>query len=354
MMEDVLMQMCAKDRSWFFEMIIGLVILIVVNILFRYLLKQFRQRSISLSRDWKEKIDEIFSFPFHVLIWILGVTFVAEVLGKRFNFYLFEAYLNQFRSTGVVVCLSWMFLRWKKEAFRYWLGKDQPIRKVDGGFIQTGNHVLSLALIVVAFMIILQIWGLNIAPLITFGGIGAAAIGFAAKDVIGNFFGGMMLHFNRPFMIGDMIVIPEKHLEGSVEEIGLYLTTIRDKDKRPVYLPNSLFATALVVNSSRMTHRRIEEKVGIRYDDFSRLDPLTENIRKKISSHPDIDSHLPVVATFHSFGPCTLNLYIDVYTLQTRYDHSLKVRHQVLMMIYEEVTKLGAEMPIPSMTIHTV
>ena len=340
------------DNLWFFEIIIGILVLIAVYLIFRRVVKHLRQRSISLSHDWKEKIDQILSLPFKILIWILGVTLVIQILGRRFDFSFFENYIDAFRSTGFVFCLSWMFLRWKAEAQRRFVSRDKQLQKVDTGFIQIISNVISMVIITIALMIILQVWGLNIAPLIAFGGIGAAAIGFAAKDVIANFFGGLMLHLNRPFMIGDLILLPGEHLEGHVEEVGLYLTTVRDKDKRPVYLPNALFSHALVINSSRMTHSRIEEKIGIRYDDFSKIPVLTENLKKAIANHSDIDTHMPVLAVFHSFSQCTLNLYIDVYTLQTRYDKYLQVRHEILVVIYEEVKKAGAEMPIPMMTIY--
>ena len=83
-------------------------------------------------------------------------------------------------------------------------------------------------------------WG-HIAPLLAFGSIGAASLGFAGKDVIANFCSGLMLHITRPFVIGDEIMLPEKNLEGNIEEIGWFKTSIRDKEKRAVYLPNNFF-----------------------------------------------------------------------------------------------------------------
>ncbi len=160
-----------------------------------------------------------------------------------------------------------------------------------------------------------------------------------------------MLHINRPFMIGDFIHLPEQEVEGYVEEMGWNLTTLRDKDKRPVYLPNSMFSSAFVVNGARMTHRRILEKVGVRYDDFEKIPALVENLKKAISHHPDIDTHLPILVVLNGFGSSTLDLLIDVYTLKTRYDQFLFSKHQVLLLIYQEVMKAGAEMPCPTMFI---
>ena len=345
-------QVPIADSLWFFEIAVGVLVLLAVNYLFKRIIKHVRQRSISTAQDWKEKIDKILFLPFQILLWILGMTLVTEILGRRFGFSFFENYIDAFRSTGFVLCGAWVLLRWKTVVQKEILNKDKPVLKADSGFVFVIGKILSIVIIIISIMIVLQVWGLNIGPLIAFGGIGAAAVGFAGKDVIANFFGGLMLHINRPFMVGDLIQMPDSRLEGYVEEIGWYLTTVRDKEKRPVYLPNAIFSNALVINGSRMTHRRIEEKIGVRYEDFSKIPMLIDNIKKGISNHADIDTHLPVLVVLNGFNQCTLDIYLDIYTLQTRYDKYLVVKHEILALVYEEVLKAGAEMPMPMMSIY--
>ncbi len=342
---DVPSPLPAADIMWFFEIIVGILTLIALNYLFKRMIKHVRHRSISVAMDWKEKIDQILYLPFQILLWILGATLVIEVLGRRFGFSFFEEYIDAFRSSGFVVCLAWVLLRGKTVAQKEFLNKDQHLRRVDPSFVSVVGKLISIVVITISLMIILQVWGLNIGPLIAFGGIGAAAIGFSAKDVLANFFGGLMIHINRPFMVGDFIHLPAQKIEGHVEDIGWNLTTVRDKEKRPVYLPNSIFSDHLVINAARMTHRRIEEKVGLRYEDFEKIPDLVEDIKKAISSHSDIDTHLPVLVVLNSFGTSTLDLYIDVYTLQTRYEKYLRVKHEILLLVYQEVKKAGAEIP---------
>lgn len=339
------------DRLWFFEIIIGILVLVVVNYVFKKMIKHIRHRSLSVSHDWKEKIDVVLFLPFQILLWILGGTLVIEILGRRFGFSFFENYINAFRSTGFILCAAWVLLRWKSVVQKDFLNKDKNHRKVDASFVHVAGKILSVIIVVISSMIVLQIWGLNIAPLIAFGGIGAAAIGFAGKDVIANFCSGLMLHINRPFVIGDSISLPDENLDGTIEEIGWYLTTVRDKEKRPVYLPNAIFSQVQVINASRMTHRHIEQKVEIRYADFSRIPELVDKLKAAIRSHPDIDTHLPILIFLSGFNQLTLDLSIDIYTLETRYDKYLAVKHEILMLIYKEFIEMGAEMPIPMLSI---
>ncbi|MBS0621239.1 MAG: mechanosensitive ion channel family protein [Verrucomicrobia bacterium] len=219
------------------------------------------------------------------------------------------------------------------------------------GIVRVFGRILAIAIVGMALMLTLQIWGINIAPLIAFGGIGAAAVGFAAKDVISNFFGGLMIQITHPFAVGDMVLLPEKNLEGTVEEIGWYLTVVRDKEKRPVYLPNALFSSLLVVNSARMTHRRIEETVGIRYQDFSNLSVLKERIEQAIRAHSDIARDLPIIVVLKCLGSYSLDLYIDVYTKRTRYEEYLHVKEEILVRVYEELQKVGAQVASPTLLV---
>ena len=164
------------DSLWFFEIILGIGVLVAVNFLFKKVVKHIRQKSLSTTLSWKEKIDQIFVLPFHVLLWLLGITLVVEVLASRFGFSFFDNYLDAFRSSGVVACLAWIFLRWKTEFQHNWVNKDRSVKKLDAGFILVISKILSVVVVVLSFLIILQIWGLNIVPLIAFGGIGAAAM----------------------------------------------------------------------------------------------------------------------------------------------------------------------------------
>ena len=336
---------------WLMEIIVGLLALVVINFVFRKVVKHLRHRSLSMPHSWQGKMGEVMFLPVTLLLWMLGIVLVVEVLSTRFGFLFFDEYLDAFRVSVVVGCLSWLLLRWKKEVQHSVLEKDRLVKKVDVAFVQVIGRILSIVTVFITAMIIMQVWGVNLAPLITFGGIGAAAIGFAAKDVIGNFFGGMMLYITRPFMSGDWVLLPERNLEGCVEEIGWYLTSIRDKDKRPVYLPNAIFSNALVINSSRMTHRRILETIRVRYHDFSKMISLCEELRQAIGKHPSVDTHLPVLVFFNAFNAYSLDILVDVYTLATRYEHYLAVKQEILTLVYASILEKGAEIPCPTMHI---
>jgi MscS family membrane protein len=93
---------------------------------------------------------------------------------------------------------------------------------------------------VLGIIVMLQTLGMNMNAVITLGGIGGAGIAFASKDVVANFFGGLLILFNRPFQVGDTIKSGSK-VEGTVERIGLYATYLKTEDGNTLYVPNSIF-----------------------------------------------------------------------------------------------------------------
>ena len=98
-----------------------------------------------------------------------------------------------------------------------------------------------------------------------------------------------MIHLDRPFKVGDWICSPDKQIEGTVEEIGWRQTRIRAFSKRPIYVPNSIFMHIVVENPSRMSHRRIYETIGIRYDDIHAIAAIVDDVKKMLMNHEEID-----------------------------------------------------------------
>ena len=99
-----------------------------------------------------------------------------------------------------------------------------------------------IVLWVVAGIMILQSLGVSVSGLLAFGGVGGIAVGFAARDLLANFLGGLSIFLDRPFAVGtgfDRRI----EIEGTVEDVGWRVTRIRTFDQRLLYVPNSVFST---------------------------------------------------------------------------------------------------------------
>ena len=193
-----------------------------------------------------------------------------------------------------------------------------------------------------------QMLGYNFSTILAFGGVGGIVLGFAAKEWLANFFGGLMLMLDKPFTEGDWIRSPDRNIEGHVEQIGWRLTRIRTFDRRPLYVPNSLFTGIVVENPSRMRNRRMVENFGLRYDDMEKMPFVLNRILDRVKENPDIDAGEPMYACFIRYDDSALLCQVRVHIKRTDRVGFLQVQQWVLMMISEAVTEQGAEFAYPT------
>ena len=160
-----------------------------------------------------------------------------------------------------------------------------------------------------------------------------------------------MIHVTRPFTVGNWIQSPDKQIEGTVVDIGYYMTKVISFEKRPIYIPNSLFSSIILVNPSRMENRRIKETVGIRYDDFNAMDEITTEIKNMLKKHQEIDQEKTILVNFKSYGPSSLDIMIYCFTKTTVWSEWLDAQQNVLIKIGQIINSHKAQIAFPTTTI---
>lgn len=301
---------------------------------------------------WDDALHYAVRRPLSFLIWLLGLSLAASLVAKSTEAAVFEL-ITPTREVGVIAILAWTL-------FRFILGMEQGVVKraqergdeIDRTTVDAIGKLLRLSVIITAILIAMQTLGFSISGILAFGGVGGIAIGFAAKDLLSNFFGGLMIFLDRPFAVGDWIRSPDRNIEGTVEKIGWRLTVIRTFDKRPLYLPNSTFASIAVENPSRMTHRRIYETVGIRYDDGGKMSAIIHDVKQMLLSHDEIDTTQTLIVNFNKFASSSLDFFIYTFTKTTNWGHYHEVKQDVLLKIMKIIEGHGAEIAFPTSTVH--
>lgn len=221
----------------------------------------------------------------------------------------------------------------------------------DQATIRAMAKLARIALWIVAGLMILQTIGVSISGLLAFGGIGGIAVGFAAKDLLANFFGGLSIYLDRPFTVGDWIRSPDRDIEGTVEHVGWRLTRIRTFDQRPLYIPNAVFSQIAVENPSRMFNRRIYETIGLRYEDAGRMEAVVEQVRQMLESHEDIDKSRTLIVNFVSFGPSSLDFFVYSFTKTTVWVDYHRIKEDILLRILGIIHANGADVAFPTRTV---
>lgn len=232
------------------------------------------------------------------------------------------------------------------------LEKNQVSKGHDRTSARMVARVLKLTAFVTMVMILGDHFGLSVSGLLAFGGIGGIAIGMASKDILSNVFSGAMLYFDRQFNIGDWISSPDRNIEGTVVEIGWRLTKIMTFDNRPLFVPNSLFSSISVENPGRMTNRRINTEVGLRYEDAGKVREIVEEIRKTLLEHKGIDQSQTLLVYFNAFGASSLNVMVYCFTKTTRWAEWLAIQQEIYLKIIDIVAQHGAEIAFNSQTLY--
>jgi MscS family membrane protein len=210
----------------------------------------------------------------------------------------------------------------------------------------------SLKIVATAFGLIYaaQSLRINIVPLITGLGIGGLAFAFAAKDTIENFFGSVAVILDRPFEVGDWVVIGD--VEGTVEELGFRSTRVRTFYNSQITIPNSTLVRATVDNFGRRKYRRWKTVIGLQYDTPpEQLLAFTTGIQELVRNHPYTRKDYYQVWC-NEFGPSSIDVLVYVFHQVPDWSTELRERERLLVDIVRLADRLGVSFAFPTRTVH--
>jgi MscS family membrane protein len=248
-----------------------------------------------------------------------------------------------------IVILAWGILRLISSIEKVMLEREA---KVDKDSIRLFTRLIKIAFVFVFVLGFAQYFGYSVSSILTLGGVGGIVIGFAAKDMLANVFGGLMIQMDKPFSTGDWIRTTDKSIEGVVEKIGWRMTRIRTFNKNPVYVPNGIFATIPIETPSRMTNRQIHAIIGIRYDDIAQMQSIIEKVEKLLADHEHIDHEEPCRVYFDLFNASSLDFVIWAFSSVTDSSEFKKIKGKLLLDVADIIANHGAEIAYPTQTLH--
>jgi len=210
----------------------------------------------------------------------------------------------------------------------------------------------SLKIFVVAVGIVLvaeNLWG-DVTGLLAGLGLGGLAFALAAQDTVSNLFGSFTVLLDRPFQVGDWVVVGD--VEGTVEEVGFRSTRIRTFYSSLITLPNSNLTNAAVDNLGQRAYRRWSTRLGLTYDTPpERIDAFCEGVRELILTHPYTRKDYYHVY-FNEFGPACLEVMLYVFFVAPDWATELRERHRLAVDIMRVARAVGVEFAFPTSTVY--
>ena len=222
--------------------------------------------------------------------------------------------------------------------------------KIDDLLVPLVRKTLKIFIFALGLIYIADSLNIEILPLLTGLGIGGLAVAFAAKDTIENFFGSVAVIFDRPFEVGDWVVIDA--VEGTVEELGFRSTRVRTFYNSLITIPNATLVRATVDNYGRRKYRRYMTNLGVAYDTPpEKIDAFCEGIRELIRQHPYTRKDYYQVY-FTGYADSALTILLYVFFQAPDWSVELRERHRLLADILRLAAKIGVEFAYPTQTLH--
>ena len=333
--------------------VIGLLIFLISGLFVHFSFSALMNRAHSIAsasnKRWDDLILTAIERPLHWVLWLLIVAFAAPTFFPTLRL---EGLILRILDMGIVLLIAWFLYRLIAGIEHEYLNSvAENASSADAATVRAISKLARILLLTLSGLMILQSMGVSVSGLLAFGGIGGIAVGFAAKDMLANFLGGLSIYLDRPFTIGDWIRSPERDIEGTVEDIGWRITRIRTFDQRPLYVPNSVFGQISVENPSRMHNRRIYEMVGVRYVDSMKLDSIISEVREMLLNHKEIDTSKTLMVNFVNFGPSSLDFFIYTFTKTTEWVKFHAIKQEILFTILEIISKHDAEIAFPTQSL---
>lgn len=335
------------EYAWVALLFAVVFLTLVSNLFANWLLVKIGKALEKTSSIWDDAVLHAAKKPLGFFVWFGGAVWSLHILAQ-YSGKDWSAGLSHFWRIGIIFIITWLILR-LIVAVEKELSTDKEGRKArDKTTLRAVTHLLKLSTLITATLVILQNLGISVSGVLAFGGIGGIAVGFAARDLLANFFGAIMIFVDKPFKIGDWIRSPDREIEGTVEEIGWRMTRIRTFDQRPLYVPNSIFVNISVENPSRMFNRRIKENFGLRYCDADKMAVVIRDVKQMLIDNDEIDKSKTLIVAFDNYGDFALHFFIYTFSKTTVWVEYHEVKQRVLLKIEEIVHRHGADFAFPT------
>ncbi len=222
------------------------------------------------------------------------------------------------------------------------------ITGIGGEIIPLAKTLTKIVIIVTGFILILSAWRIDITPFLASAGIVGVAVALAAKETLSNFFGGVSIFVDKPYKLGDYIIL-ESGERGEVVEIGVRSTRVKTRDDVVITIPNSIMAHSKIVNESVPVERyRVRIAVGVAYG--SDVNKVEEILTQEAVKNAEVVADPAPRARFRAFGASALEFELQCW-IRDPANKGL-VTHQLNKNIYNTFAEQGVTIPFPQRDVH--
>ncbi|PCI08332.1 MAG: mechanosensitive ion channel protein MscS [Flavobacteriaceae bacterium] len=335
---------------------VGLVVLVLFCILLFYLLnpivyfiiKKTQQLIFRNKKAFAELVDLMHQLA-RPIVFILIIQVIEKVLP---SFQLLTINTVLFLGLRIAETIFWVFVFYKLAKLLLSIYKDYASKtasKLDDQLAPILSKITTTLIVLVGFLHILTLFGVNPTAVIAGASIGGIAIAFAAQDSVKNLIGTVVIFLDKPFHIGDWIEMGS--VVGTVESVGLRSTRVRAADTSIYQIPNGKITELEINNMGLRLYRRYSTTLGIRYDTPPVLiEAFVKGVRELIKEHPETRDEAYNVE-FTGFGDSSLNILMNMYFKKLDWGSEQSSKHRLHISIVKLAAALKVDFAFPSSTL---
>jgi small-conductance mechanosensitive channel len=304
-----------------------------------------------LAKKTKTKLDDEIiknvKKPIYVLVIFFGLFFFVQNISILEEY---RGYINPALLFIEILLIAFIFTRITNVLIAWYAERQEKRKKVSQHILFVFRGIFNGLIYLIAIFIFLALAGIDLTGLAIGGAATAIVIGFALQHVLSDFFSAFSIYFDRPFEIGDFIIIGD--YAGTVKKIGMKSTRLQLLQGEELILSNKELTTASIRNFKKMKRRRINFSFGVTYDTpLKKLKKIPDIIKDIIDPEKLENVHSLDRVHFSEFGDFSLNFDIIYYMRSQDYVTYKDTQQEINFKIKEAFEKEGIEMAFPTQTI---
>lgn len=323
---------------------------LVLSLIVAFMAKLIMKRIFRpLARKTKTKIDDL------LVRSISSVIFYAVLAyGFRLGFSHFQfdsAALTNLVDSLLVLIISIFLIRIINNFAKHWKTEwaDKTESTADDRLIPLLKNILEAVVIVLAVFFILDVWDVNITPLLGTAGLAGIALSFAVKDSLANIIGGIQLVIDKTFKVGDKVELESGDM-GVILDIGLRSTKLRTYDNEVIYIPNGQLANARIKNFTVPDLSiRVNVNFGVEYG--SETEKVRNVVLNAVRATAGVLEEPEPVVQFLKMSDFSLDFVARAWVASYAEAYAMKV--ELTDVIYNALGEAGIGIPFPTRTVYT-
>lgn len=333
-------------KNWAISLGIFFGAVFLARLVYLFLGKMAKTFTRKTATDLDDMLVDRLETPTLFLIVLLGFRYAFERLHFSTATYTF---LHRTFILAIAINVTWFMVRITNTLIQHWMNLYSRERgNIDAQVTLLIKRTAAIALWLVGITVGLNNAGFDVGALIAGLGIGGLALALAAQDTVKNIFGGVMMFLDRPFRIGDVVIIDK--YEGTVEYIGIRSTRIRLHSGRLVIIPNAQFTDKAIENITIEPTRRINMVLGLTYDTTPEKIDLAIEILKQIIAETSSVSKDKYLVFFDAFNSSSLDVRM-IYHIRKDAD-IIQVQSDVNREILKRFNEAKLEFAFPTQTTY--